>query len=152
MCDIIGKKFQLLNEDKPPFAKLGLMTDFNGIDVSQTDTHIELSCATHIDRLATSHGWKEDERIKDVEKTMAPLNTEALKQMHDQQGPMEGTAEHEHLEEKNRFGCGTLSGEMMCACVTCRPDMGCVMTLLSKFSSSPSACHYTCLKNVARCL
>ena len=40
----------------------------------------------------------------------------------------------------------------MCACVTCRPDVGCATTLLSKFSSSPSAHHCTCLKNVARCL
>ena len=40
----------------------------------------------------------------------------------------------------------------MYAYVTCRPDIGCAITLLSKFSSSPSAYHYTCLKNVARCL
>ena len=42
MHDITGKKLQLPNEDKPPFAKMGLMNDFNGIDASQTGAHIEL--------------------------------------------------------------------------------------------------------------
>ena len=40
----------------------------------------------------------------------------------------------------------------MCAHVACRPDIGHAIALLSKFGSSPSACHCNCLKNVARCL
>ena len=40
----------------------------------------------------------------------------------------------------------------MCACVTCGPDIGCTIILLSKFGSSLSACHHACLKNVARYL
>ena len=151
-CNIIGKKLQLPNEDKSPFAKMGLTHDFNGIDASQTDAHTELSCATHVDWSVTSHGWKEDKQIKDIEKTMALLNTEALEQVCDQKGPVEGTPEHEALEEKNGFGCRTLPGKMMHACVTCRPHVGHTTTLLSKFGSGPSAHHCTCLKSIARCL
>ena len=29
--DMIGQKLQLPNEDKPPFTKMGLINDFNGI-------------------------------------------------------------------------------------------------------------------------
>ena len=47
--DIIGKKLQLPKEDKPPFAKMGLIHDFNGMDVLQTDSYIKISCATYID-------------------------------------------------------------------------------------------------------
>ena len=56
---IISKKLQLPKEDKPPFAKMGLINDFNGIDVQQTDSYIKISCATYIDWLVTTHGWKE---------------------------------------------------------------------------------------------
>ena len=64
--DTIGKKLQLPNEDKPPFSKMGLIKDFNGINVIQADSYIKISCATYIDRLVTTHGWKEDKRIKEI--------------------------------------------------------------------------------------
>ena len=73
---------------------MGLINDFNGIDVHQTDSYIKISCATYIDRLVTTHGWKEDKQLKDISKTIAPLNTEVLKQVYDQKGPAEGTEEH----------------------------------------------------------
>ena len=56
------------------------------------------------------------------------------------------------LEKKSGFSYRTFLGKMMYAYVTCRPDIGYAITLLSKFGSSPSAYHYTCLKNVARYL
>ena len=40
----------------------------------------------------------------------------------------------------------------MYAYVTCRPDIGCAITLLSKFGSNPSKHHHACPKNVARYL
>ena len=128
-CDITGAELQLPKEDKPPFSKMGLTNDFNGTDIQQTDSHIKLSCRTCTDQLVTSHGWKEEKQIKDVSETIAPLNTKALKQVHAQKGPSEGTAEHEALEDKHGFRCRTLLGEMMHACVTC-----------------------ACSRNVARCL
>ena len=150
--DITGEKLQLPNEEKPPFSKMGLTSDFNGIDVSQTKNHVELSCATHIDLLVTSQGWKEDRQIKDVAEMIAPLNKEMLKQVCKQKGPLGGTAEHKALEEKNDFGRRILSGKMMRACVACRPDAGRAIMLLWKFGSSPSAHHCTRLKNIATCL
>ena len=131
---------------------MGLINDFNGIDIAQTNSYIKISCATYIDRLVTSHGWQEDRKLKCDAKTIAPLNTEALKQVYEQKGPLEGTAEHLILEKKSGFSYRTLLGEMMYAYVTCRPDIGYAITLLSKFSSNPSQFHYTCLKNVARYL
>ena len=40
----------------------------------------------------------------------------------------------------------------MYAYVTCRPDIGYTMTLLSKFGSCPSEYHCSCLKDVVRYL
>ena len=110
---------------------------------------IKISCETYIDRLITTHGWKEDKRIKAISKTIAPISTEALKQVYDQKGPAEGTLEHKAIEQKAGFSYRTLLGEMMYAYVTCRPDIGYAITLLSKFGSCPSEYHYSCLKNVA---
>ena len=58
------------------------------------------------------------------------------------------------LQTKSGFSYWALLGEMvMYAYVTCRPDIGCAITLLpSKFGSRPSEYHYVCLKNVARYL
>jgi len=143
--DTIGKKLQLPNEDKPPFSKMGLINNFNGINVTQTDLYIKISCATYINRLVTTHGWKEDKRIKEISKTIALLNTEALKQVYDQKGPLEGTDKHKSLETKAGFLYQTLLGEMMYAYVTCRPDIGYAITLMSKYGSCPSKHHYICL-------
>ena len=77
----IGQMLQLPNEDEPPFAKMGLINNFNGIDVLQADRYIKISYETYIDCLITTHGWKEDKRIKAISKTIALISTEALKQV-----------------------------------------------------------------------
>ena len=78
ICDIIGKKLQLPNENKPPFSNMDLINNFNRINITQTDAHIEISCVTHVDQLAASHGQKEDEQIKELSKTTVPFNAKNL--------------------------------------------------------------------------
>ena len=74
---------------------MGLINDFNRIDVLQTDLSIKISCAKYIDQLITSHGWKEDKHPKQgLSKTITPISTKALKQIHDQKDPPQGTLEH----------------------------------------------------------
>ena len=82
-----------------------------------------ISYATYIDQLITTHGWKEDKQIKTISKTIGPISTKALKQVYDQKGPTEGTAEYKLLKPI-RFLSSTRLGEMMYAYVTCRPDTG----------------------------
>ena len=131
---------------------MGLIHDFNGTNVLQTDSYIKISCATYIDWLMTTHGWKEERQTKATSKTTSPISTEALKQVYNQVGPTEGTAEHKALETKLGFSYETLLRKTMYAYVTCRPDIGYAITLLSKFSSSPSKYHYACLKSKAKYL
>ena len=45
--DTIGQKLQLQNEDKPPFAKMGLINNLNGIDVLHTQIGILKSPVRH---------------------------------------------------------------------------------------------------------
>jgi len=68
------------------------------------------------------------------------------------QGPPENTAEHAALVAKHGFACRTLLGELLCAYVTCRPDIGYATITLSKFSTCPHDHHFAMLKKVAKCL
>ena len=39
------------------FEFLGVVKDYNGVDIKQTKDYIEISCANYIRRLLKSHGW-----------------------------------------------------------------------------------------------
>ena len=150
---IIGSKLKLPNEPKDPFAYLGLIKDFNGINITQTRAYIKLSCHNYIDRIMTSHGW--NTKCPDTAKTnnMAPLATDILHQLQNHtNGYKEGTTEHRQLQEKQGFSYRSLLGEIMYAYVSCRPDIGYAITLLSKFGSNPSQYHYHCIKHIAKYL
>ena len=82
-------------------------------------------------------------------KPLGPLAADAIQTLYKESGPAEGTAEHQALEEKCGFGYRTLLGKMMYAYVTCCPDIGYVITNMSKFSTTPTALHYLYLKHVA---
>jgi ribonuclease HI len=67
-------------------------------------------------------------------------------------GPAENTPEHAALVAKHGFAYRTLLGELLHACVTCRPDIGYATISLSKFSTCPHDAHFTMLKKVAKYL
>ena len=67
-------------------------------------------------------------------------------------GPSEGTSEHLALQDEQGFSCISLSGEMMFAHVSCRPDNGCAMTPMSTCGSNSTKFHHHCLKSTAKCL
>jgi hypothetical protein len=148
----IGQKLRLPKEDKDPFSYLGLIHDFNGIDVKQTTDYIQISCSNYIDRIMTSHGWEKERNMQPSSKPTAPLSTETLSQINNHEGFLEGTKEHADLEAKAGFSYRTLLGEMMYAYVSCRPDIGYAITLMSKYSSKPSSYHYKCVKDIAKYL
>ena len=59
---IIGEKLRLPNETAPPFKFLGLVRDFNGVEVTQSRDHITLSCRNYINRVLRTHGWETPSR------------------------------------------------------------------------------------------
>ena len=144
-----GSKLCLSKEDKDPFACLGLMTDFNGTDVTQNQTHAKPSCLNCVDRTMRTHGW-ESSSNSDNEHTVTPLRMDVLNQMANHtDGPKEGMEEHASPQARMKFSCGTLLGEMMFACISCRLDTGCAITLMSKCGLNPTEFHHSCLKSTA---
>ena len=66
--DIIGTKLQFPSERLKgvvPFEYLGLVLDYNRVDIRQTKDYIEVHCSNFIDRLLKSHSWttKTDEEL-----------------------------------------------------------------------------------------
>ena len=55
--DILGSHLKLPTETKVPFKYMGPIDDFNGINIVQSQEHIELSCSKYIKRVLISHGW-----------------------------------------------------------------------------------------------
>jgi len=83
-------------------------------------------------------------------KPPAPLPADAVTSLCAHQGPPENTAEHAALVSKYGFAYRTLLGELLCAYVTCRPDIGYATITLSKFSTCSHDLHFAMLKKVAK--
>jgi len=86
LYDQIGKSLQLPSEDTPPFKYLGLIKDFNGLDVAQYSDAIKLSCEKYIDRVLTTHGWSKPSPPVPT-KPSAPLPVDAVTSFLRSSGP-----------------------------------------------------------------
>ena len=96
----LGSALQLPSESSPPFSYLGLLSDFNGVDVTQTSTTIKISCSKYIHHVLQTHGWSEPSRSS-TKRIMSPLPNDSLGQMYSASGPGEGTSEHQALVNKH---------------------------------------------------
>jgi hypothetical protein len=153
--DIIGSALQLPTENSKPFKYLGLLTDFNGLDIHHTRDHISVSCERYVQRLLRSHNWETPSKNEagDTEHNAIPLPVDAINHIYSVTGPLEQTDEHAQLSKQHGFNYRTLLGELLYAYVTCRPaDIGYAVTTLSKFATCPAPIHYTYLRGVAKYL
>ena len=65
--NIIGTKMSFPTEKQKgivPFEFLGVVKDYNGVDIKQTSNYVGMSCENYIHRLARTHGWEIDDGKK----------------------------------------------------------------------------------------
>ena len=55
--DIIGRMLMLPGEKEPPFGYLGLIDDYNGVQIEQSSQFLTVSCSKYIHRIMKTHGW-----------------------------------------------------------------------------------------------
>ena len=63
IANIIGTKLQFETEKEEgiiPIEFMGIVTDYNGVDINQTTDYIEMSSESYLKRLFKSHGWDKD--------------------------------------------------------------------------------------------
>jgi hypothetical protein len=130
----------------------GLHTRYNGVDIRQTQTYVQLSCDTYIQRLLQSHGWEtpgvqESDRFDSV-----PLTPDLAQQLQAITGPPEHSPAHKALEQQAGFSYRQVLGEVMYAYVICRVDIGFAASMLARFSQAPALEHYHALKSVVKYL
>ena len=100
--DIIGQKLQLPLEDELPFEYFGLIIDFNGIGVNQTQEYIQINCPGFIDRVLTFKGWQGMPNTG----LLVSLPEDTVTKMYDEVigksggGLQEGTSKHDIFEKK----------------------------------------------------
>jgi len=146
----IRAKLTLHNEAEAPFEYLGLVDSFDGYDVLQTRDYIKLSAESYIQRLLKAHGWDNPSPHESSNKLKTSLHKSDVANLFNlAAGPVENAPEHKALEKEQGFGYQSVLGEILFAYVLCRPDLGCAVTTLAKFSTAPSALHYKSLKHLA---
>ena len=163
LTEIIGKKIWFKTEEEQndlPIEFLGLVTDYNGVDIEQTSRKIRMHAKAYLERFLQTHGWDtESDKEKNgtfytesmkSSKPLSPLSSDCLEQLFNHIGPKEHSPEAIALERTAGFSYRSVLGELMYAYITCRPDSGYAITTLSKFSSAPSAFHYRQLRHVAK--
>ena len=151
ICSILGTKLQLPNETEPPFKYLGLLKEFNGIDIHQTNDGILLSCTSYLERVMKSHRWDTPPLTSHREKK-SPIPEDSIERLHLEQGYDDTTTEHQDLVQEFGFKYRTLLGELLYAYTTCRLDAGYALVLLSKYSHAPGRLHFRFLKDCAKYL
>jgi hypothetical protein len=128
LCDALDKHWQV------PITRYGMMKHFNGIDVSQSRTHISISTKTYLDTVFTSYGWN-------LTPTSLPMNpsNEFVRALDDATplDPVERTR-----ADNTRFRYRAAIGELIWPMITTRPQISYPVVKLSQFSSNPAKVHY----------
>ena len=131
---------------KSPIKHEGLTELFNGIDVLQTRDYIKLHCSTYLQRVLKRH----EHWIKDIPYDNDPLpmnnDTAFAKVLEtDASTTIEETIE---LENEFKFKYRSVTGELIFAMVTFRPDISFPIIKLSQHNSCPARSHFEALKRL----
>ena len=136
---------------KAPLKMLGLVDQFNGIQIEQTQTYIKLHNEKYIEKILAKHGWLND-KYKTTSRPI-PMRYESkhIHELETEKGPVD-QLEKTMLEDKMKFSYRQALGEALYAMVTCRPDISVAISKLSQYANNPAEVHYVALKNVFRYL
>jgi hypothetical protein len=143
LFDAIDEKLQI------PIKRQGLITLYNGIDITQSRWYIKLSVKTYLTKVLTPYmnDWL------DVPSTQHPTplgtNESFLKRLYSAVGDKDPKAQ-EALKKKMKFGFRNAMGELIWPMVTCRPDFSQAVVKCAQGSAFPSETHYLALKSVLR--
>jgi hypothetical protein len=122
----------LLNE-------LGVIKQFNGLDIQQTRDYIKISCPTYIDKIVEHHGWQNETTAN----LPLPMRNDSVYQANLElsYGP-DNIKEQRDLETQMGFSYRQAIGELIFAMTICRLDISPAVIKLLQYSHAPAKCHY----------
>ena len=135
---------------KQPLKLLGVLTMFNGLDVTQGDKFIKLSCSTYITKILQGHNWLRPTHSSPLS---SPMNHDKryMTELEQAIGPTEAEP-HLILQKEMGFSYRQAIGELLFAAITCRPDILYAIIKLSQYNNKPSRIHYLAVKRVFKYL
>ena len=141
-------------DDKLTFLmkRMGLVTLFNGMDVTQTADFIKISCSTYIDKIMPKHltAWMSDHDIS-TRPTPLPSNKTFMTTFLNAKGNPD-PAEQSKLSKAMKISYRSAIGELIYAMTTCRPDISYATVRAAQYSSNPHDIHYHGLRHILKYL
>jgi hypothetical protein len=129
LCDLLDLNWQV------HMSRYGMMKHFNGIDISQSRTHISISSKTYLDTVFKNYGWT------DLTPTSLPINaSNELVRALDSAESLD-PSERSRLDN-TRFRYHAAIGELIWSMITTRPELSYPVVKLSQFATSPATIHY----------
>ena len=135
-----------------PLKRMGLVTLFNGMDVTQTADYIKLSCSTYIDKIMPKHltAWMSDHDIS-TRPTPLPSNKTFMTSFLNSKGDPDPAAQSK-LSKEMKISYRSAIGELIYAMTTCRPDIAYATVRAAQYSTSPAAIHYHGVRHILKYL
>ena len=116
--------------------------------VNDSSFETKTSAESCISRFLQTHGWDSDKSCDTS--NIAPLNPSTTSELMTLEGPPEKTEEARLLAKKHGFSHRNVLGELVCAHVICRLDIGYAVCFLARFSGAPHEAHCKALRHVCK--
>ena len=137
-----------------PMHNLGILSKFNGIDITQTRDYIKISSKSYITKVLADYKWTTEESHPTLNPIPMKEDSTYQNRIDAEHGPhyQEDPIGFNELETKMGFKYRKAIGELLFTMVTTRPDISYPVLKLSKFSNFPSEIHYLAIKTLFRYL
>ena len=145
--------FDLIDEQLTiPLKRLGLVTLFNGLDITQSRHYIKISCKSYIERICDKYleQWINKHHLPN-RPTPLPQTESFTRSFLSAVGDSSSQAQaklEKDMGVKYRNGIG----ELIYALVTCRPDISYSVVKCAQATVSPHEIHYHALKHLLKYL
>ena len=150
---LASRVFDLIDEHLTiPLKRLGLISLFNGLDITQSKDFIKVSCRTYIDRICEKYldGWLAKNHIAN-RPTPLPQSDSFTKSFLSAMGDSSDVAQAK-LSASMGIKYRNVLGELIFALVTCRPEISYAVVKCAQATTAPHEIHYHALKHLLKYL
>ncbi len=125
---------------------LGVLTMFNGMDITQTRHYLKIHCTTYLTKIIQQHNWQE--QTPKAYPIPYPADNAYSKAL-DLAQPPETVQLQKQLSTNYAMHYRQIIGEFIWPMIKCRPDISFHITKLSQFMANPAEAHYQALRQIA---
>jgi hypothetical protein len=135
-----------------PMKRTGLISLFNGLDITQMADFVKISCSTYLDKVLQKHlsTWLLDHDLP-FQPTPLPTTKTFLTTFLNAKGDPYSKAQAQ-LVQSMKLCYQSAIGELIWAMTTCRPDISYATVCASQYSCMPHALNYHSIKHILKYL